>query len=61
MRDALEIRYHTGHKLVLETDGRAVGILGDKELYHALLGKNLEKAGEDVAPPAVRSTLSQAG
>ena len=52
MRDALEIRYHTGHKLVLETDGRAVGILGDKELYHA---------GEDVAPPAVRSTLSQAG
>jgi glycine betaine/proline transport system ATP-binding protein len=61
MRDALEIRYHTGHKLVLETDGRAVGILGDKELYHALLGKNLEKAGEDVVPPAVRSTLSQAG
>ena len=47
--------------VVLETDGRAVGILGDKELYHALLGKNLEKAGEDVAPPAVRSTLSQAG
>ncbi|UFH48912.1 choline ABC transporter ATP-binding protein [Pseudomonas sp. KNUC1026] len=41
MRDALAIRYHTGNKLVLHDDNRVVGILGDTELYHALLGKNL--------------------
>jgi glycine betaine/proline transport system ATP-binding protein len=40
MRDALQIRYQTGHKLVLEDNNRVVGILGDSELYHALLGKN---------------------
>ncbi|HLD66791.1 MAG TPA: choline ABC transporter ATP-binding protein, partial [Pseudomonas sp.] len=44
MRDALQVRYKTGHKLVLQHDGRVVGILGDSELYHALLGKNLEKS-----------------
>ncbi|MGY4491103.1 choline ABC transporter ATP-binding protein [Pseudomonas sp. TE3610] len=41
MRDALQIRYHTGNKLVLQDGNRVVGILGDSELYHALLGKNL--------------------
>jgi glycine betaine/proline transport system ATP-binding protein len=42
MRDALQIRYQTGHKLVLhDSDKQVVGILGDTELYHALLGKNL--------------------
>lgn len=41
MRDALQIRYQTGHKLVLQDDNRVVGVLGDTELYHALLGKNL--------------------
>ena len=40
MRDALQIRYHTGNKLVLQEDNQVVGILGDTELYHALLGKN---------------------
>ncbi|KQQ54046.1 choline ABC transporter ATP-binding protein [Pseudomonas sp. Leaf127] len=40
MRDALQIRYQTGHKLVLQDGNRVVGILGDTELYHALLGKN---------------------
>lgn len=39
MRDALHIRYQTGQKLVLCEDSRPVGILGDRELYHALLGK----------------------
>src|SRR5690606_20430212 len=48
MREALEIRYQTGHKLVLQDNGRIVGILGDSELYHALLGKNLEKAGQPI-------------
>ncbi|GLK86992.1 choline ABC transporter ATP-binding protein [Pseudomonas turukhanskensis] len=41
MRDALQIRYQTGHKLVLHDENRVVGVLGDSELYHALLGKNL--------------------
>lgn len=40
MRDALQIRYQTGHKLVLHDENRVVGVLGDTELYHALLGKN---------------------
>ena len=41
MRDALQIRYQTGNKLVLHDNHKVVGILGDTELYHALLGKNL--------------------
>ncbi|MNV69148.1 hypothetical protein D3C71_1620450 [compost metagenome] len=40
MRDALQIRYQTGNKLVLQENDKVVGILGDTELYHALLGKN---------------------
>lgn len=42
MREALQIRYQTGSKLLLQEDdenSRVVGILGDSELYHALLGK----------------------
>jgi len=39
MRDALHIRYQTGERLVLSEHDRPVGILGDRELYHALLGK----------------------
>jgi glycine betaine/proline transport system ATP-binding protein len=41
MREALQIRYQTGNKLVLQEGNQVVGILGDSELYHALLGKNL--------------------
>ncbi|MFH7468217.1 choline ABC transporter ATP-binding protein, partial [Pseudomonas syringae pv. tagetis] len=37
IRDALQIRYQTGHKLVLQDGNNVVGILGDTELYHALL------------------------
>lgn len=39
MRDAMHIRYQTGQKLILCNGPRVVGILGDRELYHALLGK----------------------
>ncbi len=39
MRDALHVRYQTGQNLVLSEGDRPVGILGDRELYHALLGK----------------------
>lgn len=41
MREALHIRYQTGQKLVLCENGKPAGILGDRELYHALLGKTL--------------------
>jgi glycine betaine/proline transport system ATP-binding protein len=40
MREALDIRYHTGQKLVLHEHNKVVGVLGDSEMYHALLGKN---------------------
>jgi glycine betaine/proline transport system ATP-binding protein len=39
MRDALHIRYQTGQKLMLSDGRRLIGVLGDRELYHALLGK----------------------
>jgi glycine betaine/proline transport system ATP-binding protein len=40
MREALDIRYHTGQNLVLQAHHQVVGVLGDHEMYHALLGKN---------------------
>ncbi len=39
MREALHIRYQTGQQLVLGEGDRPIGVLGDRELYHALLGK----------------------
>lgn len=44
MRDAVEIRYHTKLPLVLQKDGRCVGVLGDHQFYHALLGKHFSRA-----------------
>ncbi|AXA54487.1 choline ABC transporter ATP-binding protein [Pseudomonas thivervalensis] len=42
MRDALRIRYETGHPLIVQDEaGTVLGILGDGELYRALLGHNL--------------------
>ncbi len=42
MRDALQIRYETGHPLIVQDEaGTVLGILGDGELYRALLGHNL--------------------
>ncbi|WP_410952706.1 choline ABC transporter ATP-binding protein [Pseudomonas sp. S1(2024)] len=40
MREALQIRYQTGNKLVLQDNDKVVGILGDTELYHACFGRN---------------------
>jgi glycine betaine/proline transport system ATP-binding protein len=40
MRSAIEIRYKTGLPLLLEENGRLVGVLSDKDFYHALLGKH---------------------
>lgn len=53
MRDALNIRCETGHPLiVLDQDKRIVGVLGDGELYRALLGKHL-------SPPSLPKALAQ--
>lgn len=38
MRDAIEIRYHTGHPIVLIEHGRLIGTLSDDNFYYALLG-----------------------
>lgn len=42
LRDAVEIRYFTGHSLLVEDRGRIIGAIGDRELYHAMLGKHLD-------------------
>ncbi len=39
MREAIEIRYHTGNPIVLIEEGELVGTLSDHDFYHALLGK----------------------
>ena len=41
MRDVLEIRYDTDHAVFIEENNKIVGFVGDKELYHSLLGKML--------------------
>lgn len=42
LRDAVEIRYFTGHSLLVEENGAITGAIGDRELYHAMLGKHLD-------------------
>lgn len=44
MRDAVEIRYQTKMPLVLQENGQCVGVLGDHQFYHALLGKHFSRA-----------------
>lgn len=39
MRDALQIRYQTGHKLVLQEQDRVVGVLGDSEPVPRVAGQ----------------------
>jgi len=40
MRAAVEVRYQTKQPLLLQKDEKIVGILGDHDFYHALLGKH---------------------
>lgn len=40
MRQAIEIRYRTGQPVLLNEKQGLVGILRDKDFYHALLGKH---------------------
>ncbi|MGX1174305.1 choline ABC transporter ATP-binding protein [Pseudomonas sp. R151218B TE3479] len=57
MRDALQIRYETGHPLIVRDEtGTVLGILGDGELYRALLGHNLSHPV--LAEPARESSVA---
>lgn len=40
MRQAIEIRYRTGQPVLLKEEGSLIGVLSDKNFYHALLGKH---------------------
>ncbi|KKA05488.1 ABC transporter ATP-binding protein [Pseudomonas ogarae] len=57
MRDALQIRYETGHPLIVQDEaGTVLGILGDGELYRALLGHNLSQPAP--SEPARESSVA---
>lgn len=46
MRAAIEIRYNTGLPVLLTENESLVGVLSDKDLYHALLGKHFTSDAE---------------
>ncbi|EKV30085.1 L-proline glycine betaine ABC transport system permease protein ProV [Caenispirillum salinarum AK4] len=50
LREAMEIRRATAAPLVVEEDGRAVGVLGNKELYAAVLGEPAAGSQPEAAP-----------
>jgi glycine betaine/proline transport system ATP-binding protein len=57
MRDALQIRYETGHPLIVQNEaGTLLGIVGDGELYRALLGHNLSHPV--LAEPTAESSVA---
>lgn len=49
MRDAVEIRYYSKQFMILEEQGDCIGVLGDHNFYHALLGKHFSRTDEVVA------------
>lgn len=42
MKVLMEIRYYTGHGILVEDHGKILGYIGDKDIYHGMLGKLLE-------------------
>jgi glycine betaine/proline transport system ATP-binding protein len=42
LREAVEIRYVTGHCVLVEESNRIIGFVADKQIYHSLLGKHLD-------------------
>jgi glycine betaine/proline transport system ATP-binding protein len=46
MREVMEIRYKTNHSLLITEQGEITGVIGDRELYHTLLGKMLPDINE---------------
>lgn len=45
MRQAIEIRYRTGQPVLLRDEQSLVGLLSDRDFYHALLGKHFGQQG----------------
>ncbi|MGQ9370314.1 choline ABC transporter ATP-binding protein [Azospirillum sp. A39] len=43
MREAMEIRRHTGAPIVVRCDGKVVGVIGNKELYEGILGRAADR------------------
>ena len=43
MKDVMEIRYHTGHGVLVVDQNNVMGYIGDKDIYHAMLGKLFEE------------------
>jgi glycine betaine/proline transport system ATP-binding protein len=40
MYDVMALRYQTGHGvLVADNQGKVLGYIGDRDIYHAMLGK----------------------
>jgi glycine betaine/proline transport system ATP-binding protein len=44
MRTAIELRYRSGHPILLAENGRLTGMLSDRDFYHALLGKHFSQS-----------------
>jgi len=44
MRDAIGIRYRTGQPVLLKEEQSLIGMLSDRDFYHALLGKHFSAA-----------------
>lgn len=43
MKEMMEIRYYTGHGMLVENGGKIIGYAGDKDIYHGMLGKLLDE------------------
>lgn len=41
IKDVMEIRYNTGYPVLIKQGKDIVGVIGDRELYHTMLGKML--------------------
>lgn len=39
MQTVMALRYESGHGVLVEQDSKLVGYVGDREIYHAMLGK----------------------
>lgn len=48
MRTAIELRYRTGQPILLSEGDRVVGVLSDRDFYHALLGNHFSQSDRAV-------------
>ncbi|TCK02620.1 choline ABC transporter ATP-binding protein [Marinobacterium mangrovicola] len=52
MRNAIELRYRSGQPVLLAEDNKVVGMLSDRDFYHALLGKHFTQDSNSEADAA---------